>query len=70
METTYCDEPGCEADEGYGCTGHAQPCVACGSAEVVARGESMMHGITYAECANHIGQGYEHAMAEHQPCNC
>lgn len=48
----------------------AERCVACGSPNVVVWGTSMIHRLIYAACAEHADEGYEHAIAEHQPCNC
>ena len=45
-------------------------CVACGSDEIAVRGTSTYHRVTYAACPDHADEGYEHAMAEHHPCDC
>ena len=47
----------------------SETCIVCDEPATV-RGDSFMHRLTYWTCIKHQDQGYEHAMAEHQPCDC
>lgn len=64
-----CQERHSPAD-GHRLAPHEERCVVCGSTDDLGHGESILHEIRWAVCSEHVAEGYEHAVAEHQPCDC